>query len=1222
MLNVPDEIYEKMCYSSLFDTIKNNNKNHEDDLTFKELKNLNFDITKKTDLNEAFKKDFNGTARILPVDYDEFLTQINEEYQDRRLTAEDILIGLNVLNTKINILFFELSKNINRYSNITFNGEPIVDPKLLDKSRDETELHNVIVNLDEENPTMVTIIRNLLDILNNIYNDKSNNDFNNTIFKLLFSMSVTLSTNYQDIILSIFKLFNTNTQGGLYIIDINHINSPMIRFSYDKNFLENKLTDEVFDAKKNEYIKQLSDLFGIDETKMSGLFLDQHLSNSLDILFIPETSNFIISEIETITSICVIDNENPDLKETIFLAYILVYKTYNFNENTMTIDIKIRWVIDDDDIIRLINYYSLILNAGINNNFEGIQPDSKNVNIKKTIILLINLYMCMLRKKNEYNLEEYLNVVQDFSNETSRNFYDELKVNNDIIPKNNFNFDFIQSTSISEWVDENLKKIYEINDFINFDEFINNNNKYFELNDFKKPIFNVLFNILMSEITKYNLYLNDNHILKYDEDVVTGNKINASINDNKWAIDNFIPCLFEIYETSYKQTLTPNEFNLKFFELLYSFSLFIDINIVFNDIIRTFNEYNIVSTKLNKTSYEGLLIQTEKYVTKYAKKLSILFDIPEDKIKETILNFGTVVINLNFENIIITNTSTIILTYNENGSIRRDFNMNNIIGIILIQNNYNLLTNENQLNFECRWYIPDNNKTIYKNAINDYKINFLNCLQSIQQQKISENYLELEKTESVCDSTLNLLIDEIKNNRVILEILSTSNKNAIKFTKHSKLNFDSIFELGLHEYYKNTYFKQLNGKEEDFDDYLLSISNRCLDENYALEIYNKDEKDDKSKIHGCLDSIGKDINSYDEIIVNDTIIFNKNSKNINGDIITRLNGFEYLVNEFLPILFNIYKANYRSIDCKKFNEGFINLIFSLVLSDIPSFLLFSIKEAFINNYNNPFNIVNINYLMLNKLLEQDKYYIDLKNIDINTLAKAFDTSLKNIQNIYLFNKIKINITEDNVIIKKTTTYGILFMDPSGLLGILLVTEIYNLKNNTYNTTCQMRWTPNISVIKQNILLIKNAYDELSDDEKQEKQENMNKIMTYYRCIYLNGLSPEQIQDINSGSDDSMEWPEIKLNTFEKIKQKWNILKETHPKKIVAGIGSAVGLATTGISLASVLGGKKTKTKRNMKRINKKRVTRNYMKKNTLKKTRKGVKKVKKTRNTKKRIRNE
>ena len=56
----------------------------------------------------------------------------------------------------------------------------------------------------------------------------------------------------------------------------------------------------------------------------------------------------------------------------------------------MTIDIKLRWVIDDEDIIRLINYYSLILNAGINNDFEGIRPYSENVNIKKTLILLIN----------------------------------------------------------------------------------------------------------------------------------------------------------------------------------------------------------------------------------------------------------------------------------------------------------------------------------------------------------------------------------------------------------------------------------------------------------------------------------------------------------------------------------------------------------------------------------------------------------------------------------------------------------------------------------------------------------------------------------------------------------------------------------------------------------------------------------------------------------------
>ena len=167
----------------------------------------------------------------------------------------------------------------------------------------------------------------------------------------------------------------------------------------------------------------------------------------------------------------------------------------------------------------------------------------------------------------------------------------------------------------------------------------------------------------------------------------------------------------------------------------------------------------------------------------------------------------------------------------------------------------------------------------------------------------------------------------------------------------------------------------------------------------------------------------------------------------------------------------------------------------------------------------------------------------------------------------------------------------------------------------------MRWLPNNSLIKQNIRVIKNAYDELNDNEKQQKQDKLNEILNYYRCIYLNGLSPEEIQNINSDSDDSIEWSEIKLNAFERIKQKWNILKEKHPKKIVAGITSGVGLATTGISLASVLGGKKSKTKsktkRNIKRINKKRVTRNYMKKNTQKRTRKIVKRIKKTRNTKK-----
>lgn len=1212
MLNVPDELFEKMCYDNFFDIIKHDKFFGETDLSFQELKNLNFDISRKFNIYDIFKEDFNRFSG--GNDYDFLLRQIND-LNDIPI-EENILTNLNIPNTKFASFLQELSMNIITYSNITFNGEAIIPSELLllDRSEGTTIIEALIINLNEK--------------LYNIYNN-SKNDYNYTFFKILYSMGGPLTKNFYKSIIPIFKLFNTNN--GECTVEIE--NSPFIYFSPRISFLEDTLTTQVFNDKKNEYIKKLTYLFGIDEDNMSNLFLKKP---TLDILFTPKTNNITISETRSISSVCILnkdDNNDTDKKkETIFMAELLVIQHYDFNDNTLTIDVKLRWIIDDEDIKKLINYYSKIFDEGQKNNFNNVHYCSNvdpNIDLGKTIFLLIKLYICMLQNKKGYNFEHNLKYYLDeklpgeiniFCDKTCDDFYDELKVDNNIIPTNNYNFDFIQSISISDWIDEKLKKIYTIKGFINFDRFINNNDKYFELNDFKKPIFDVLFNILISDVTKYNLYLNDTHLLKYDEDMITETKINIS--DNKWAIDNFIPCLFEIYETSYKQTLSPDEFNLKFFELLYSFSLFIDINNVFNGIITTFNEYNVVSTRLIKTSYQGLLTQAETYVTKYAKKLSILFDIPEDKIKESILNFGTAVINLNFENIIITNTSTIILTYNENGaillqngSIRTDFNINNIIGIILIQNNYNLLTNENQTIFECRWYIPDNNKTTYK-TINDEKINFLNCLQYTQDKPINENNMIIQKTKTVCDNALNLLVDEIKHHRLILEILSTSNTNDIKFIKYSRLNFDVIFELNLHEYYKNLYFKKINGEEQDYDDYLLSISNSCLDENYVLEIYNND---DKSKIYRCLDSIGRDINSYSEIIVNDTIIFNENSKNINGETINRLNGFEYLVKEFLPILFNIYKTNYKGTDCKKFNEGYINLIFSLVLSDVPSFLLFAIQEALINNYDNPFNMVNINFLMLNALVLENNMYIDLKKIDINTLAKAFDTPLENIKNIFLFNKLKINITEDNVIIKKTTTYGIFFMDPSGLLGILLVTENYNLKNNTYNITCQMRWIPNISVVRKNIFLIKNAYDELNDDEQEEKQEKLNEILSYYRCIYLNGLSPEEIKNINSDSPDSIEWPEIKLNTFEKIKQKWNILKEKHPKNIATGITSAVGLSTIGISLGSVLGGKKSK--KNRKRINKKMVTRNYIKKNTLKKTRKRVKRVKKTRNTKKVTRN-
>jgi hypothetical protein len=173
----------------------------------------------------------------------------------------------------------------------------------------------------------------------------------------------------------------------------------------------------------------------------------------------------------------------------------------------------------------------------------------------------------------------------------------------------------------------------------------------------------------------------------------------------------------------------------------------------------------------------------------------------------------------------------------------------------------------------------------------------------------------------------------------------------------------------------------------------------------------------------------------------------------------------------------------------------------------------------------------------------------------------------------------------------------------------------------------MRWIPDNLLIKQVITSLKNNISSANEEDTQV----MNKIISIYRCINLNGLTSEELRDIGSGAENN-DWTEINLTKSEKRKQKWGQIKERYseivednPKKVMAAkvigsVGTAVGLgvagmAIAGVALSSVLGGKKSK--KNMKRRNKKRVTKNHKKQNKVKKTRKGVKKAKKIRNTKK-----
>jgi hypothetical protein len=179
----------------------------------------------------------------------------------------------------------------------------------------------------------------------------------------------------------------------------------------------------------------------------------------------------------------------------------------------------------------------------------------------------------------------------------------------------------------------------------------------------------------------------------------------------------------------------------------------------------------------------------------------------------------------------------------------------------------------------------------------------------------------------------------------------------------------------------------------------------------------------------------------------------------------------------------------------------------------------------------------------------------------------------------------------------------------------------------------MRWTPNNSIIKE--LILNNEYNE-EYINNSENPERLKKIISYYRCIYLNGLSSKDIKNINrkiNSGEENNEWTDINLTKTEKIKQQWNEFEEDHPNVAQGAkfVGESLGTAgvVTGVSaavlvsmglLSAVIGGKKSK--KNMKRRNKKRVTRNNKKPNTrknAKKTRKGVKRAKKIRNTKKQI---
>jgi hypothetical protein len=851
----------------------------------------------------------------------------------------------------------------------------------------------------------------------------------------------------------------------------------------------------------------------------------------------------------------------------------------------------------------------------------------------------------------DLDLKNNLEETQTF---TCSSFYDELKnvdKNIHITEYKDLNFDSFENTLISDFVNEQLKNEYLKIEKEDMDIFINNNGKIFTTQDFEHPIFQKIFTLLPLEIVFNKLILNDKIILDTGIFLETGEKIGRHSN---WAVTTFTPNLLSDYTTKYQEIFDPETFNRIFIQIL--FTLLLDYD--FLKISEQLTNYDILPTGLSIINKPNV----KKYIEENSEKLSILFNIPEEKLEENICDTATVNIKFDSKNVIITKSSTQI----QESIID---NTNYIIGLSLLKSTYNLIENEKKLFVITRYYVSKNDKITYKNKIinelierkkqDKYRINLLKFLNCIQEKTNIEN---------ICDDTLNTFFNDLKTNKHIQEHFSKYKGNTIEIIKYPKFNFDILLKQKIHEYLKNEFFRLITGVEEDFDDYLSSISDKCIEPHFAREIYNNGAQraangGENSRIFNIIKTLSKELVVNTEITVNDEIIFDSyTSKNENGEKIGRANSIDYYLDILFPYLLEKYKQNYNNSDCHKFNEGFITLIFLLSVLETSSLVVQSFIEIVYPSMTDYAPQVKFSPIVYEVIGFPDgrpgaltdyngvKTYIE-KNI--NKISESFGISIETLNSILPHNKLKINITQDNIIINRTMVYGIIIQNilPNAeydykLLGLMISSEDFNFKNNTHDISCKVRWFPDNLLIKEVMTRLNNNI--LSADE--EVTQSIKKIISYYRCINLNGLSPEEVDNINSEVENN-EWldimsninsdttagisadttTDINLTKTEKIKKKWNKFEEAHPNVargakfmgetvgtagVVAGVSAAV-LSSMGL-LSAVIGGKKSK--KNMKRRNKKRVTRNNKKQNArknVKRTRKGLKKVKKIRNTKK-----
>ena len=280
------------------------------------------------------------------------------------------------------------------------------------------------------------------------------------------------------------------------------------------------------------------------------------------------------------------------------------------------------------------------------------------------------------------------------------------------------------------------------------------------------------------------------------------------------------------------------------------------------------------------------------------------------------------------------------------------------------------------------------------------------------------------------------------------------------------------------------------------------------------------------------------------------------------------------------------------------------------------------------------------------------YEEELLNLSQNTkkLSQLFGIEPSEVKNKLFTNTIEIFMEENADIIVTKTFTSFFYLDDT-IYSLSLLNYTWNLNKNTCTIDVKYRWVISdmklSKIIGDYTKILTSLLKINSIPHNDFNYQFLDTATKYYNfkyyivnCIKMLKcvLKGELTQELDGVSKDEFDYSasnqkiEGKLTQkLGQIGQRYGEFKQDYPNVaqgatfagetvgtfgVVAGVSAAV-LAGMGL-LSAVVGGKKSK--KNMKRRNKKRVTRNYKKQNTrknAKKTRKGVKRAKKIRNTKK-----